>query len=217
MIKGTLPQLPLMTSLNLDELQTQVQTLFAARKGHFRFESGHHGDLWLEIAPAYVRPMRLRPYARELGHLIAAHRIDAVCGPMVEGAFIAQMVAEELDGEFYFAEQFTRPTADGLFPQGYRIPSALRSLIRGKRVAVIDDVINAGSAVSGACEDVIACGASLVAIGALMVLGEPASSLAKKYEVPLEALSRLVQNSLWAPASCPLCLAGVQLEGALPR
>ena len=193
--------------------QDEILGLFAARRGHFRFESGHHGDLWLEIAPAYVHPRRLRPYAAQLARLLSAHQVEAVCGPLIEGAFVAQMVAEEMGVEFYFAEQFARETADGLYPMGYRIPKALRRAIRGKRTAAIDDVINAGSAIRGACEEVIACGADVVAIGALLVLGAPASALAASHRAALETLSHLPQNSLWEPSSCPLCASGEKLEG----
>jgi orotate phosphoribosyltransferase len=198
-------------------LQTEVLSLFAARRGHFRFESGHHGDLWLEIPPAYIHPKRLRRYAAELARLLAQHQVEAVCGPLVEGAFLAQMVAEEMGGEFYFAEQFTRPSADGLYPIGYRIPEALRQAIRGKRIAVVDDVINAGSAVRGACEDLQNCGALLVAIGALMVLGKPASEFATSQHVPLETLATVDESRLWEPSSCPLCASGVPLEGIVSR
>jgi orotate phosphoribosyltransferase len=194
-------------------MREEVLSLFAARKGHFRFESGHHGDLWLEIAPAYLHPNRLRRYAAELARLLAAHQVEAVCGPLVEGAFLAQMVAEELRVEFYFVEQFARTQADGLYPVGYRVPEALRLSVLGKRIAVVDDVINAGSAVRGAIEDLQACGAQLVAIGALLVLGLPASALAASKGVPLETLSHLPKNDLWEPSSCPLCASGAPLEG----
>ena len=126
-----------MISSNREALEKQVLALFAARRGHFRFESGHHGDLSLEIPPAYVDPKRLRRYAAELARPLAQHRVEAVCGPLVEGAFLAQMVAEEMGAEFYFAEQFTRASGNGLYPIGYRIPGALRRAIRGKRTAVV--------------------------------------------------------------------------------
>jgi len=192
----------------------EILSLFAARKGHFRFESGHHGDLWLEIPPAYIRPRSLRPYAARLARLLGAHRVEAVCGPLVEGALLAQMVAEELDVEFYFAEQFSRhAAANDLYPVGYRIPAALRDRIRGKRTAVVDDVINAGSAVRGAVDDLEACGAQLVAIGSLLVLGPHASAFAASKRVPLETLAHIAKNELWQPSSCPLCASGVPLEG----
>jgi orotate phosphoribosyltransferase len=147
-----------------------------------------------------------------LARRLAARGAEAVCGPLVEGAFLAQMVAQELDAEFYFAEQFARPRGDGLYPVGYRIPAALRPAVRGKRVAVVDDVINAGSAVRGAFADLRACGARPVAVAALLVLGPPASAFAAGEGVPLESLAYL-PNVLWEPPACPLCAAGVPLEG----
>ena len=191
----------------------EILSLFVARKGHFGFESGHHGDLWLEIPAAYVRPARLRAYAAQLARLLDTHRIEAVCGPMVEGALLAQMVAEELRAEFYFAEQFVRPGLNDLYPIGYRIPEALRPGIHGKRTAVVDDVINAGSALRGAVEDLERFGARLVGIGALLVLGPPASTFAAQKKVPLEKLSFLGESALWEPSSCPLCASGAPLDG----
>ena len=126
-------------------MQEELLSLLAPRRGHFLLESGHHGDLWLEIPRLYLRPGRLRRFAAELARRLATHGIDAVCGPLVEGAFLAQMVAEELDVEFYYAEPFSRAQPDGLFPVGYRIPMALRPSLRGKSIAVVDDVINAGA------------------------------------------------------------------------
>lgn len=193
---------------NNRNFEAEVLDLFAARKGHFRFESGHLGDLWLDIPPAYLRPQRLRPFAAELARRIAEHDVEAVCGPLVEGALLAQMVAEELSAEFYFAEQFARPLADSLFPISYRIPETLRGALRGKKVVVVDDVINAGSAVRGAIEDLESCRACIVGIGVLLTLGSVASELAASKGVPLESLAYIVNNALREPSKCPLCAAG---------
>ena len=197
-------------------MMDEILSLFAARKGHFRFESGHHGDLWLDVPLAFVDPVRIRPYARELARRLSRHQVEVVCGPLVEGAFLAQMVAEELAVEFCFAEQFARSTPDDLFPVGYRIPEALRARVAGKRVAIVDDVINAGSAVRGAMEVLKACGAQPTAIGALLTLGMRAADLAAAEKVSLETVSNLEVSNLWAPASCPLCAAGEPLEAGRP-
>jgi orotate phosphoribosyltransferase len=193
-------------------MREELLGLLAARRGHFRFESGHHGELWLELEPLYLRPARLRTIAAALARRLAPHGVESVCGPLVGGALLAQMVAEELGAEFCFAEQFTRPQPDGLFPVGYRIPTALRPAVRGRACAVVDDVINAGSATLGALVDLRACGARPVAIGALLVLGSRASALAEREGVALETLGHL-PNALWEPAACPLCAAGLPLEG----
>ena len=103
--------------------------------------------------------------------------VDAVCGPLVEGAFVALMVASDLGVEFYYTERFA-PQADGspqsLFPVEYRVPAVLRDRLRGKRVAIVNDVISAGSAVRGTLVDLEACGAETVAMAALAVLGPSA-------------------------------------------
>ena len=193
-------------------LHEELVGLLGPRKGHFRYESGHHGDLWLEIPRLYLRPDRLRRFAAALARQLAAHGVEAVCGPLIEGALLAQMVAEELDVEFYFAEQFARPRSDGLYPVGYRIPDALRPSARGKCAAIVDDVINAGSAVRGALADLQACGAKPVVLGALLVLGPPGPAFAAGVGVKLETLAHL-PRALWEPLACPLCASGVLLEG----
>jgi orotate phosphoribosyltransferase len=170
-------------------MREELVSLLAARKGHFRYESGHHGELWLEIPRLYLRPDRLRPLAAELARRLAAYGVEAVCGPLVEGAMLAQMVAEELGAEFYFAEQFARPRGDSLYPVGYRIPAALRPYARDKRTAVVDDVINAGSTVLGALADLRTCGVTPVAIGAILVLGSSVPAFAASERVPLVTLS----------------------------
>jgi hypothetical protein len=96
---------------------------------------------------------------------------------------------------------------DELFPVGYRVPDALRPGLRGRAVAVVDDAINAGSAVRGTFADLHACGARPAAVGALLVLGDAASAFAADRGVPLERIAHR-PSSLWAPAECPLCAAG---------
>jgi orotate phosphoribosyltransferase len=192
-------------------MREELLSLLAARTGHFRYESGHHGDLWLEIPRLYLRPRRLRRFAIELARRLAPHGIEAVCGPLIEGALLAQMVAEELDVAFSFAEQFERSGGDGLYPLGYRIPEAFRSSLRTQRTALVDDVINAGSAVRGALEDLRACGAKPVAIGSLLVLGPTASGFASSEGIRLEYLGN-IPSRLWEPSVCPLCASGCALD-----
>lgn len=192
-------------------MQKDLTSLLPAKKGHFLLESGHHGDLWLELEALCLRPVQVQRFATELAAQLSKHKIDAVCGPLVEGAFIALMVATELDVEFAYSERFARPQSVGLYPVEYRIPSPLRSKVRGQRVAIVNDVINAGSAVRATFADLTACGAQPVAIGALLVLGPSAASFAADQQIALESIES-APNALWTPAECPLCAAGIRLE-----
>jgi orotate phosphoribosyltransferase len=190
--------------------QQQVEGLLPVRRGHFRLESGHHGELWLDLELLFLRPARLQPLAQELARALSKHAIEAVCGPLVEGAFLATMVAVALEVPFTYSERHVA-RSEGLFPVDYPLPRALQPQLAGRRVAIVNDVINAGSAVRGTLRSLRACGARPVAIATLAVLGEAAGQLADVEAVSLHALARL-PNRLWSPADCPLCAARVPLE-----
>jgi len=181
------------------------------RRGHFRLESGHHADLWLDLERLCLRPARVRTFAAELARRVGAYRIDAVCGALNEGAFVALMVASELDVEFSYTERFAPPPSrDALFEVRYRLPPVLRDTVHGKHIAVVNDVISAGSAVRGTIADLKACGALPVVVGTLVTLGSSFGVWAAAERIPVESLESL-PHTVWTPSECPLCAAGVAL------
>jgi orotate phosphoribosyltransferase len=182
-------------------------SLMAARTGHFLLESGHHGDLWLNLDLLLLQPTRLRPFVAKLARDLSIHIVDVVCGPMVGGALVANMVALELNAMFVYAERVIGTQSSVT----YVISDGLRTLVKDKRVAVIDDVINAGSAVRATIADLKSCGARVVAVGALLALGESAATIAQEES---SALSFVAQrpNNIWLPAECPMCAAGQALD-----
>jgi orotate phosphoribosyltransferase len=192
-------------------MQQEVMELLSGRQGHFLLESGHHGDFWLDLETLCLEPQRAQALAARLIAPLSALQLDAVCGPLVEGAFIAILVALQLDTQFVYSERFVRPTADGLFPAGYRVPAPLRAGLRGKRVAIVNDVTNAGSAVIGTFADLEECGANVVAISTLLVLGSAAGKFAASKNVPLHTIATL-PNNLWTASDCPLCKSGIPLQ-----
>ncbi len=192
-------------------MHEQVLNLLAARKGHFLLESGHHGDLWLDLELLCLQPKIVKPIAAELAKRLSRMDVEVICGPLVEGAFVGLMIAAELGLQFAYSERFARATEDGLFPAGYRVPAALRPSLRDKRVAIVNDVINAGSAMRGTFADLENCDSKVVCIGTLLILGTAASEFASARNVPLESVAAL-PNPFWPPATCPLCSSGVPLE-----
>jgi orotate phosphoribosyltransferase len=192
-------------------MQEQVLELLSARKGHFLLESGHHGDLWLDLESLCLSPRRVQILAAELADPLSKLKVDAVCGPLVEGAFVGLLVALQLNVQFTYSERFVRSAEGGLFPVGYRVPAPLRPGLRGKRVAIVNDVINAGSAIQGTFADLQSCGAEIIDISALLVLGTAASAFAIREGVPLRSIAAL-PNNLWNPTECPLCFSATPLE-----
>lgn len=180
-----------------------------ARDGHFRLESGYHSDSWLELDQLFRRPAALSPYVTALAAKIATHQPEVVCGPITGGAFLSELIARELGLEFVFAQRIVSDRG-GLFPVDYGLPSALRDAVHGKRTAVVDDAISAGSAVRATLADLDALGAQAVELAALIVIGDRPAALARERKLPLEWLMRL-PNNVWAPGECPMCALGAPL------
>ena len=194
-------------------MDQELLNLLSARKGHFRLESGHHGGLWLDLDPLFVVPARIQPFVRALAERLKRHDIQAVCGPLVGGAFLAQSVASLLDVEFYYAQRFVPAVRDlaTLYPVEYRIPGGVGNMVRGKTVAVVDDAISAGSAVRGTLAALEANGAKPVAMAALLVLGAQAERFCQEHGLALEYIAQLPYE-IWLPTECPLCASGEVLE-----
>jgi orotate phosphoribosyltransferase len=114
---------------------------------------------------------------------------DVVCGPLTGGAYAAQLVADHLGTTFAWTS-----------PPAY----ALTGDVTGRRVAIVDDAINAGSAVSATAAAITTAGGQLIAVAALLTLGAAPTRIA---DIPVRSLATLPSH-LWPPTTCPHCAAG---------
>jgi orotate phosphoribosyltransferase len=192
-------------------MPSDLLALLAGRRGHFRMESGYHSELWFNLDRLFEDRARLQPFVDELARRLAAHRIDAVVGPMTGGTKLAAMIGAKLNIESFHTERFETPNATGLFPVRYTVPAAQRGSLQGKRVAIVDDAISAGSAVKGTHTNLLACGARPIACGALIIFGDRADAFAAENSLKLESIARM-SVGMWKPNECPLCRAGVAVE-----
>jgi uncharacterized protein (DUF849 family)/adenine/guanine phosphoribosyltransferase-like PRPP-binding protein len=174
-------------------LTAAVLAAVGARRGHFVYESGHHGDLWLDLDSLFLQPRRTDRFAAALAERLAPLELDAVCGPLVGGALLAQAVAGHLGVELLYAEQ-----------PGYTIPEAVRGHAAGRTFAIVDDVVNAGSATRATYAALLDAGARPVAVAALLTLGTAVPRFAQEHGLRLESLAGL-PHRLWEPGECPGC------------
>ena len=189
------------------EIEASLAAAAGATRGHFRYESGHHGDLWLDLDALFVDARQARGWATALARQAAACRPALVCGPLTGGALLAQAVAAEVGAAFCFAERVVSPSG----AVRYSVPPSLRGLVPGRRLLLVDDAINAGSALLSTLAD-LGDRAQVVGIACLLALGARPLQIARERGVPLYRLAAL-DTALWAPATCPLCASGMPLSG----
>ena len=190
-------------------MRADLSQLARPQRGHFDLGTGFHGDLWLDLDALFLWPARLRPAAGQLAGHLRQYRPAAVCGPLSGGAFLAQMVAEILGAAFLPAY------AGSGHPARYRLPGTVREQIAGWRVAVVDDAINAGTAVRASCEELRAAGAEPVAVAALLALGQAATVITGALGLPFHAAAAL-PSRVWPADACPLCQNGTPVDRPLP-
>jgi len=184
--------------------------LARARRGHFQMESGLHCGLWFDLDAAFVDHAALDPYVIQLAQSLRRHNIEAVCGPLIGGAFLAQLLARLLGSEFYFTTP-APSNGEGPFNVRYRLPAGVGHGLLGKRIALVDDVMSAGSSLRGTLIAVEQHGAIPVVIGALYVLGNTGADFFKERGLRIETTGRAPFDT-WRPNECPLCGSGIPLE-----
>ena len=170
------------------------------RPGHFDLGTGYHGDLWLDLDALFLRPSRLRPYVDWLAERLREHGADAVCGPLEGGAFLAYAVADRL-GVAFLAGYRSPAVAS------YRLPR-VQGGIGGWRVAVVDNAVNAGTAVAACLEELRVQGAVPVAVAALLALGEASTMVPASLGLPFYAAGTIPSRA-WPAQECPLCADGI--------
>ena len=195
---------------------TDFYSLVTARRGHFVMESGLHGEQWLDLDALFADGARIQPFIDALGALLRRYGVNAVCGPMVGGAFLAQRLAGLLDVEFWYTEP-TRPAAGSeLFRARYRLPAAFQTRLPHGRVAIVDDIMSAGSSLRATYGALREHGMEVVVVGALMVQGHRGAEFFAVENIPVDAVVR-DESRMWAPNECPLCREGVPAEKASDR
>lgn len=190
---------------------TSFFELTAARRGHFQLESGHHSEHWFDLDALFAVPGRIGPFVKQLAESLRSYDVAVICGPLLGGAFLGQLVAHALDVDFCFTQRVMPRDANGLYQAKYLLPHAFSARVRGRRIAMVDDVMSAGSALRGTYTELQTHDAAPVVAGALMVLGTTGADFFAGQQVAVEAVVR-ESYSLWLPSECPLCAAGMPPE-----
>jgi len=175
---------------------------------HFVYISGDHGSGWIDKDAIYPHTERIERLCREMANLVRGWNIDVVCGPATGGLIIAEWAARELGVLSIFAEHAQAPQGISLRGQ-FELRRGYDSLVSGKRVLVVDDIVNTGlslrqtaEAVRGAAGQVVG-GACVVTRGNVDAagLGVERFLYLLKYKIPA-----------WPASECDLCRRGVPIN-----
>ena len=105
-------------------------------------------------------------------------------------------MATALGTEFCFTRPLPPADGAGLYRARYQLPAAFRSRVQQRRVAIVDDVMSAGSSLRATCAEIRSHGALPVVVGTFLALGEVGTRyFVDEQRLPVEAVIR-------DPSSC---------------
>ncbi len=180
-------------------------------ESHVVYTSGKHGNAYVNKDAIYVHTSTTSDLCRSMASSYDADSVDVVAGPTIGGVVLSQWVAHHLNarrksGEtlsVYAEEEETATGKTRIFKRGYD------TLLAGKNVLVVEDVLNTGGSARKVIEAVRSCGGIVVGLSVLCNRGAVRSEDIGGVEI--QALTEVTLQA-WDESECPLCQNDVPIN-----
>jgi orotate phosphoribosyltransferase len=198
------------TNLNNAEADRILKESRAIIEGsHFVYISGDHGSGWVDKDVIYPDTTKVARLTELLAPAVRAYAPDVVCGPATGGLVISQWLAHHLGILSVFAEHGGAVTTSSELRGDFILKRHYDQLVRGKRVLVVDDIVNTGHSVVQTAAAVRASGGNIVAAAALVNRG---NTDADRMGVPEFVFLTEALIPSWSEAACDLCKRDVPVN-----
>ena len=144
-----------------EQIQRLIQKTGALfESGHYRYSSGLHGSVFVEKDRVLANVDVSSKLCYKIAKHFFAEKIQVVTGPSMGGAMMAPFVA------YYLEPKAISVYAEGERDNRYFRPSVV-DMIAGKRVLVVEDVLDTGGSALRVIEAVERQGGEVVGVAAI--------------------------------------------------
>ena len=188
-----------------------LQNVGAFRAGHFVFTSGRHSDSYVNKDAIFTNPAQLSGLCEDIAMRFKDDGVEAVIGPAVAAALMAQWTAYHLTlltGRTVYA---TYADKDG--EGGFTIKRGYDKIISGKKVLVVEDLTTTGGSVRKVVDAARSAGANVIGATVLCNRGNVSAEQAGN-PGKFESLVHLDLES-WDEATCELCQSNIPINTEL--
>jgi orotate phosphoribosyltransferase len=196
-----------MSKMNESAIARMFEECGALRDGHFVYASGRHGRRYVNKGFVIAYPRKLQRLCRLMANFFADNGIDVIVAPAVGGVALTQWVAHFLSTKDH--EVLALYTEKD--PENIGEMALLReydTLVVGKRVGVVEDIVTTGRSFEKSVKAVEKAGGQVIAGAVLWNRG------GVELSVPTLSLVN-IQIESFAPEDCRQCKDGVPLTGSL--
>ena len=180
--------------------------------GHFDFGNGYHGRLYLNPHQLFRYPSTIWRFAQHLIDVLPASIVEeaeVVAGPVMGGALLAHTMAGLLDSRQHLSRPRTIFAPFSVDANcGQTLSRFYQQQISGRKVLIVDDVLNTGQTLARCVELVRAAGGTVIATAEIYDRMEAVVRL----DVPNFPLAEYKAPENFISAECPLCASGVPVS-----
>lgn len=180
--------------------------------GHFDFGNGYHGQLYLNPHQLFRHPSTIWRFAQDLIDVLPASIVDeaeVVAGPVTGGALLAHTMAGLLDSRRDLSSPRTLFAPFNVDVDcGQTLSRFYQQQIRGRKVLIVDDVVNTGQTLARCAELVRGGGGTVIATAEIYDRMEAVVKL----DVPNYPLAEYKAPPNYPTGECPLCASGVPIS-----
>lgn len=190
----------------LQELKTR-RAVFIDQ--HFVYAKGGHGPKYINIDPALPDIEFIDTIGRLLAQPFIVSKVDTVVAPAIGGIPLAYATARRFGQMLHDTPKAVwadKVKVDGQNDFAFERDGFMRQL-SGKRVLVVEDLLNSAGSVMQVVAHAREAGAEVVGIAVVCNRGP---ETAKSLGVPLHAIET-VKFDMFDAADCPLCAAHVPI------
>jgi orotate phosphoribosyltransferase len=175
---------------------------------HFVYISGDHGGGWIDKDAICPHTERVERLCRDMANGVRGWGAEAVCGPATGGLIVAEWTAHELGALSVFAEHEPAPAGKALRGQ-FVLRRGYDQVVSGKRVLVVDDIVNTGLSLHQTAEAVRGAGGEVVGAACLVSRGNVGAA-----GLRVERFAYLLEYKIpaWPAAECELCRRRVPIN-----
>ena len=175
---------------------------------HFVGTSGKHLDSYIQKDILYPHTEKVSRVGELFAQKLKDLEIGTVVGPALGGIILSQWTAfhlSKITGHEVLSV-YTEKTPDGgqIFTRGYD------SLVKGKKIAVVEDTTTTGGSAKKVVEAVRAAGGEVMAVS-VMANRNPAEVNEAYFGAKFMPLLELTLNS-YEEIDCPMCQSGVPIN-----
>ncbi len=191
-----------------ETLSILTQAHAVLENDHFVYVSGDHGSGWIDKDAIYPHTANVERLCRDLADDVREWGIEAVCGPATGGLIIAEWTAHTLGVLSLFTEHDPTPRGNALRGK-FVLRRGYDQMVSGKRVLVVDDIVNTGLSLRETAAAVRAAGGQVVGGACLVSRGNVDAA-----GLDVERFDYLLEYKIpaWPPEKCQLCQAGVPIN-----